>query len=74
MAVALVLAYIVHGMRLEGVVGGLMLGFWLWFGVAMVFRLNDVLFEKRPFKLFLVNTGFDLVVLLVMGLIVTLWK
>jgi len=74
MAVALVLAYIVHGMRLEGIVGGLMLGFWLWLGVAMVFRLNDVLFEKRPFKLFLVNTGFDLVVLLVMGLIVTLWK
>jgi hypothetical protein len=74
LVVAVVLAYIVHGMKLKGFVGGLMLGFWLWLGVAMAFRLNDVLFEKRPFKLFLVNTGFDLVVLIVMGLILTLWK
>jgi flagellar biosynthesis protein FlhB len=74
LVVALVLAYIVQGMNLKGIVGGVMLGFWLWLGVAMAFRFNDVLFEKRPFKLFLVNTGFDLSVLIVMGIILTLWR
>lgn len=74
LVMALVLVYIVHGMKLEGIVGGFMLGFWIWLGIAVVLRLNNVLFEKRPFKLFLINSGFELVVLLAMSIILTLWK
>lgn len=74
LVMAVVIVYIVHGMKLKGFLGGFLLGFFLWLGVAMVLRLNDVLFEKRPFKLFMINTGFDFCVLIVMGLILTLWK
>ncbi len=69
-----VLAYIAAGMKVNNVMGALMMGFFLWLGIACVNRFNNVLFEKRPFKLFAVNSGFELAVLLVMSLIVALWK
>lgn len=69
-----VLAYIAAGMKVHNVTGALMMGFFIWLGIAAVMRFNNVLFEKRPIKLFAVNSGFELAMLLAMSLIVSLWK
>ena len=49
------------------------LGFWIWLGFMMPLQLGMVLWENKPFKLFLINTSHYLVTLIVMGLIIALW-
>lgn len=37
-------------------------------------KLTDVLFENKPFKLFLLHAGFDLTAFMIMGAIVGYWR
>jgi ABC-type multidrug transport system permease subunit len=48
---------------------GLTTAFWMWLGFVMPVQATDVLFSKKPFKLFAINTGYQLVSLLVMGVV-----
>jgi hypothetical protein len=54
--------------------GGAQTGFWLWLGFAAVLGFQTVMYERRPFNLFFINTGYELVTLLVMGVILAAWK
>ena len=36
-------------------------------------RLNDVLYERKPFGLFLINSGYNLVIYIIMGAILGAW-
>lgn len=36
-------------------------------------RLNDVLYERKPFKLYLINVGYNLVIYVIMGAILGAW-
>lgn len=77
---SLVMAYclrysVVYGGAYTGLAGvplGLMTGFFTWLGFMMPVQLMDVLFEKRPVQLFLINTGYQLVVVLAMGIVLSL--
>ncbi|MBT6764696.1 MAG: DUF1761 domain-containing protein [Prolixibacteraceae bacterium] len=52
-----------------GISAGLMIAvFWI-----ATSRLNDVLSEKKPFGLFLINVGYNLVTYAVMGAIIGAW-
>lgn len=52
---------------------GTMYGFFTGFGwVAMAFLVND-LFENRPFQLYFVNAGYQVVTFTVMGAVVGAW-
>ena len=51
------------------ILSGITSAFWVWLGLAMPVQLTDVLFSKKPTKLFGINTGYQLVSLLVMGLV-----
>lgn len=42
-------------------------GFALWAGFVATVQLTDVLFGKRPFKLYLINTGYQMVCYIVMA-------
>lgn len=53
-------------------VTGLMTAVWMWLGFVMPVQLTDVLFSKKPVKLFGINTGYQLVSLLVMGVVISL--
>jgi hypothetical protein len=46
---------------------GVELGFMLWLGFMMPGALDGVLFAKKPVKLFLLNTGCDLIKLVTMS-------
>ncbi len=55
--------------NMTGVAPHLMAAFWSWLGFVMPVQLTGWLFEKKPLNLFAINTGYQLVSMLVMGVI-----
>jgi len=53
---------------------GAAVGFFNWLGFVAVATLFSVTFEKRPFALWAINNGFQLVGIVVMGIIVAVWR
>ena len=48
--------------------------FWAWLGFVAPVTLGVVLWENKPWKLWLINTSNYLVSLVVMGVILSLWE
>lgn len=51
---------------------GLITAFWMWLGFMMPVQLTDEIFGDKKWKLFGINTGYQLVSLLAMGLVLGL--
>ncbi|MBI4044454.1 MAG: DUF1761 domain-containing protein [Candidatus Diapherotrites archaeon] len=51
---------------------GLMTGFWSWLGFVAPVQYTEVMFGGKSNKLFLINTGYQLVSLLIMGAIIAI--
>lgn len=58
----------------DGVSLGLMTGFWNWVGFMFPIFLGGYLYEKKPVKLVIINSGYWLVSLLAMGVIIAVWR
>jgi Protein of unknown function (DUF1761) len=71
---AFTLALFLHGLRAEDLHLGLAVGFHVWLGFVATVQLTGVLFMKQSMKLFAINTGYQLVCYLVMGMILAVWK
>ncbi len=52
-----------------GIFAGIMIALF-WIGTS---RLNDVLYERQPFKLYLINLGYNLVIYTIMGAVLGAW-
>lgn len=61
-------------LKLDGLMAGLDAGFWNWLGFIAPVTLGSVLWENKSWKLWVLNNGYQLVTLLVMGCILALWK
>ena len=70
---AFVLVHAVHYAGARGAAQGAAVGFFNWLGFIGAVSFVTTLYEKRPFKLFLINNGFQLISLLFMGAIVAVW-
>lgn len=57
----------------DGISAGLQTGFWNWLGFVAPVTLGSVLWEGKPWKLWLINNGNYLLTLLTMGVILALW-
>ena len=57
----------------SGVAAGLMTGFWNWLGFIAPATIGTVLWDKKPWKLWFINSGYYLVGLLIAGVILALW-
>jgi hypothetical protein len=57
-----------------GIPGGLMGGFFGWLGFIAPVTLTNVIYEKRPWKLWLLDNSFWVLSLLVMGAILSVWQ
>lgn len=72
-----VMAFVlVHAIRYAGAVTapqGMAVAFWNWLGFVAVSTIGTVTFERKPFKLFLLNNGYTLLSLLMMGAILAVW-
>lgn len=53
---------------------GIVVGFWLWLGFVAPTHLGDYLFLRRPKRLYLLNTGYYLVSLILMGALLAAWQ
>jgi Protein of unknown function (DUF1761) len=60
--------------QMSGAAGGLMGGFFNWLGFIAPVTLTNVLYEKRSWKLWVLDNGFWLISLLVMGAILSAWQ
>ncbi len=53
----------------SGLTVGLQAAFWSWLGFIMPVQLTDVLFGGKSWKLFFINTGYQLASILAMGFV-----
>jgi hypothetical protein len=70
---AFVLAKFVDITTVNSAVYGMKVGFAMWLGFVTTVQLTGVLFAKQPAKLYLINTGYQLVCYLAMGAILAVW-
>ncbi|MEK7632147.1 MAG: DUF1761 domain-containing protein [Patescibacteria group bacterium] len=53
---------------------GAIVGFWLWLGFIFTVTMSSVIFEKRPWKLWLINNGYQVILLVISGGLLAAWK
>lgn len=53
---------------------GAVLGFICWCGFIAMPLMAEHLYEKRPFKLFVINAGYWFVALVVSGIVLAVWR
>ena len=70
---AVVLAKIINIASVDTICYGMKIGFAVWLGFVTTVQLTGALFGKQPTKLYLINTGFQLVCYLAMGAILAKW-
>ena len=70
---AFVLAKIIDITTVNSALYGMKIGFAMWLGFVTTVQLTGVLFAKQPVKLYLINTGYQLVCYLAMGAILAVW-
>ena len=47
---------------------------WLWLGFVVTVGVGGVLFEKKPWALYLINMGYQLVSMVIVGAILAVWQ
>jgi len=73
LASAFVLAKVIDVASVNSVLYGMKYGFAIWLGFVTTVQLTGALFGRQPFKLYLINTGYQLVCYLAMGAILAKW-
>lgn len=68
-----VLAHVIRFATAANLVQGLQAGFWVWLGFVATVMLGMVLWEGKPFRLYVLNAAHYLVVLLLMGAMLASW-
>jgi len=71
--IALAIAVLVSYIHMERCVQGLKLGLLVWAGFAFPLGLMANVFSDKRITVFYIDTGYQLVYLLIMGAIITVW-
>jgi hypothetical protein len=71
---AFVLSLIINVTNVSGTIFSVTLALWIWLGFVVTTLLSSVLWEGKPVKVFLLNISQQLVSLVVMAIILSLWK
>ena len=58
----------------SGIPAGLMTGFWNWIGFVAPVTLGSVLWDGKPWMLWIINNAYWLAMMLLMGVVLALWK
>ncbi len=70
---AFVLGKIIDVTTVDAALYGMKIGFAVWLGFVTTVQLTAKLFGNQPTKLYLINTGYQLVCYLAMGAILAVW-
>lgn len=68
-----VLSHFVDYIGATSVGEGAAAGFWIWLGFIATITLGSVLWERKPFSLYTLNNAYNLIGLIVMGIILAVW-
>jgi hypothetical protein len=71
---AYVLARVIGYVGAISVVEGLRIAFLCWLGFVGATKMINYLFERKSIVLFLINSGYHLVVMLITSIILIIWK
>ena len=74
LVMAFALANIVGASGITDWLNGALAGFWVWLGFILTATLTLWSFENRPLKLIAINTGQNLVALILMGALLAVWR
>lgn len=69
---AIVLGSLLMTSMVDSLTNALVFAFMIWLGFIATTMINTVLFDKKPFNLFLINSGYQLGSLLVMAIVFSL--
>jgi hypothetical protein len=56
------------------VVDGILVGILVWLGFVVTLETGELIWEKIPFKLFMIRIGNHMLALSLAGIILTVWK
>ena len=70
---AYVLGLFMYYTNVASIANGVFISFWAWLGFVATTQIGAVLWEKKPFGLFLINASHQLVSLVVMAIILVAW-
>jgi hypothetical protein len=73
LVMAFVLVHAVHYAAVTTALQGAVVGFFNWLGFVATVTLAMTVYERKPFALFVLNNGFQLIALLIMGAILAVW-
>lgn len=68
------IAFAQEYLKISDLAAGIQGGLWNWLGFIAPVTLGAVLWDNKPWKLWFLNNGNNLVTLMVMGVILSLWK
>ena len=71
---AWVMAVLVSRVGVMGVLGGVKLGGITWLGFAATIGLTSNLYSEKPLAVYLIDAGYQLVYLILMGVILAVWR
>lgn len=72
MLIAYVMSFMLPFLVIPDVVGAIEFAIWCWLGFVAPMMLGIMLWEQKPFTLYLINTGYWLVTLIAMAIILVL--
>jgi hypothetical protein len=70
---ALVFSLLVNWFEINSAWQGMILGFMIWLGFIATTHFSGVIWAQKPLKAYLIDTGFQLVSMLMMGAILGYW-
>jgi hypothetical protein len=74
LVMALVLAWFITRLNVQGALGGMRIGAIAWLGFIASVLGPYYAFQAYPFSFFLINAGYPLASLILMGAILGVWK
>jgi hypothetical protein len=74
LVLSFVLTYIIMWSNTTGFARGGVVGVLVWMGFVAAPNLPQGLYERRPFKLFAINSGYWLVGLFIVGGLLSVWR
>lgn len=61
-------------LNISGISAGLQAGIWNWLGFIATVTLGAILWEGKPWKLWFIINGYQIINLCAMGVILSLWR
>ncbi|MCC7197122.1 DUF1761 domain-containing protein [Candidatus Peregrinibacteria bacterium] len=71
--IAFVLSHFVDYTGSTTAIAGMITGFWCWLGFSTTTMLMNHMFSNKPVKLYLIDTGYQLVNMMIMGAVLAAW-